>query len=81
MSDFGSSDNQKDSGKHTEFRKKLELLINSISVDNKVNTPDFILAEYLTECLQAYDKAVKSRDAWFNHDVGRAVIRFMPNDA
>ena len=46
------------------FRKELEYLINCHSKENESNTPDFILAEYLDDCLAAYDKAVNSRDEW-----------------
>lgn len=48
-----------------EFRKELESLINKHSKENGSNTPDFILAEYLCECLNAFDKAVTAKDEWF----------------
>jgi len=47
-----------------DFRKELEQLINRFSKENGSNTPDFILAEYLEDCLAAYDKAVTTRDEW-----------------
>jgi hypothetical protein len=47
-----------------DFRKELEYLINRFSKENESNTPDFILAEYLDDCLTAYDKAVAARDVW-----------------
>lgn len=47
------------------FRKELESLINRHSMENGSNTPDFILAEYLTSCLSAYDKAISWRDRWY----------------
>lgn len=46
------------------FRKELESLINRHSKENGSNTPDFILAEYLSSCLEAFDRAVKARQAW-----------------
>ena len=48
-----------------ELRKKIESAINCTSAENGSNTPDFILAEYLTDCLGAFDKAVDSRDNWY----------------
>jgi len=48
-----------------EFRGKLENLINSCSLENGSNTPDFILAEFLTDCLRAFDKASKRRTEWY----------------
>lgn len=37
-----------------EFKKELRPLINRHSLDNDCNTPDFVLADYLTDCLHAY---------------------------
>jgi len=48
------------------FRKELETLINKHSMENGSNTPDFILAEYLTDCLHAFDKATNQRHSTFN---------------
>ena len=46
------------------FRKELETLINKNSLENGSNTPDFILAEYLENCLKAFDYAVLQRTSW-----------------
>jgi len=53
------------SGDTTEFRKALEHTINCHSAENGSNTPDFVLAQYLTECLAAFDKATQHREAWY----------------
>ena len=37
------------------FRKELSELINRNSMENASNTPDFILAEYLVNCLMAFN--------------------------
>jgi hypothetical protein len=50
------------------FRKELKDLINYHSMENGSNTPDFILADYLVECLEAYNKAVKSRETWYGRE-------------
>jgi hypothetical protein len=39
------------------FLKELEQLLNRHSIDNDCNTPDFVLAEYLIDCLNAYRRA------------------------
>lgn len=44
------------------FLSELEILINRFSKENGSNTPDFLLAMYLNDCLKAYDRAVTSRD-------------------
>lgn len=52
------------------FRVGIEHLINHHSRENGSDTPDFILAEYLTDCLDAYDKALQRREAWYDRKVG-----------
>jgi len=47
------------------LRRKIESAINQMSAENGSNTPDFILAEYLTDCLAAFDKATMARDRWY----------------
>lgn len=49
----------------TEFRKELAAAINRCSRENGSNTPDFILAEYLSRCLDAYDIALVAREKWY----------------
>ena len=49
----------------TQLRKEIETAINRNSAENGSDTPDFILAEYLTDCLAAYDKAVATREDWY----------------
>lgn len=44
------------------FRKELKELINWHSIEKGSDTPNFVLAEYLTDCLEAFDKAVKKRN-------------------
>jgi hypothetical protein len=51
------------------FRKELEFLINCHSKENGCNTPDFILAEYLADCLEVFDKAVNRRESWYGREV------------
>ena len=38
-----------------EFEKELAALINKHSLEQRSNTPDFILASYLVESLNAFD--------------------------
>lgn len=51
--------------KQKEFRKEIEQTINKYSQENESDTPDFILAEYLTDCLKSFDKAVNRREEWY----------------
>ena len=53
-----------------EFQRELAALINRHSLENFSNTPDHVLAEYLTQCLVAYNISVSARD----HLAGRANV-------
>jgi hypothetical protein len=46
------------------FREELEALINQHCVENVSDTPDYILASFLTACLSAFDGATVERDRW-----------------
>lgn len=50
------------------FREDLEGLINQHSRENVSNTPDFVLAQYLNTCLDAFDRAVQQRETWYGRD-------------
>ena len=52
-------------GEMDAFRSELMKLINCHSLENGSDTPDFILAEYLTNCLEAFDKAMTRRANWY----------------
>lgn len=49
----------------TTFREELTAQLNRYSMENGSGTPDHILAEYLLNCLQAFDQAVVSREMWY----------------
>lgn len=53
----------------SEFEKNLEHLINKHSMENKSDTPDFILAEFLRKILDNYGDTVRARDKWFGVDM------------
>lgn len=55
--------------KSLEFKKELEQLINKYSVENGSDTPDFILANYLMNCLQSYEIAIDSREKWYGRSI------------
>ena len=49
----------------TSFLKELTHLLNRYSKENDSNTPDFILAEHLVDCLTALNRAIKKRSGWY----------------
>lgn len=58
--------NDNESRQRFRFRWELEGLINAHSQENGSDTPDFILAQYLIECLNAFDKATRRRTKWYS---------------
>ena len=56
------------------FEKELEQLINKYSKERVGgDTPDFILAKYLRECLVMFGNTVKCREEWWGR--GNAVLQ------
>lgn len=53
-----------------EFKEELEKLINRHSMENGSDTPDYILCEFLTASIRAFDTATKGRDWWYREDEG-----------
>jgi len=48
------------------FETGLKDLINTHSIENESDTPDFILARYMRACLDTFNVATKDRDSWLN---------------
>ncbi len=63
-----------------DFRTELERLINRHSLENGSNTPDFILAIYMAECLRAFDNATLRRDEWYGRETRLATTLPEAND-
>lgn len=49
----------------SNFQKELTALINKHCLENESDSPDFILAEYILDSLDAYNDAVKKRENWY----------------
>lgn len=45
--------------------------INRHSAENGSDTPDFILAEFLMRCLDAFDGALSERETWYGRPLRR----------
>lgn len=48
-----------------QFRNDLQGVLNRHCMENESNTPDYILADYLIECLRALDKTINQRESWY----------------
>jgi hypothetical protein len=44
------------------FQERLSNLLNEESMENGSDTPDFVLAQYLVSCLEAFNVAVRERE-------------------
>ena len=45
----------------TDFRFELRALLNRYSMEGPSDTPDYVLMQYLMDCLEAYEAAVQRR--------------------
>ncbi len=62
---FGVSDGEQAVCNRKKFGEDLETLVNRFSIENKSNTPDFILAEFMVHCLAAFEATSLRRESWF----------------
>lgn len=65
----------------SEFRRELSTAINRSSKENGSDTPDFILAEFLGDCLTAFDKAVLAREKWYGRETKFVPYYECPKDS
>jgi hypothetical protein len=56
------------------FKKELEHLINKYSQENGSNTPDFILAVYLNECLNLFNETIRTRNKWYGNKCAPGIL-------
>lgn len=50
------------------FEKELSALINKHSLENGSDTPDFLLAQFLIDCLKIWNKNIKARENWYGRE-------------
>lgn len=63
----------------TNFRKELETLINKHSLENGSDTPDFILADYVSKCLKTFDETIQAREQWYGRNLKRTEQEIIQN--
>lgn len=49
---------------------EIAVVLNKHSQKNKSKTPDFMLAEYLVQALELFEKMTIARDIWLTHEKG-----------
>ena len=52
-----------------DLQEQIRAAINKHSAENMSNTPDYILALYLINCLEAFNTAVQQREKWYGRDI------------
>ena len=57
----------------SDFIRDLSAVINKYGKENDSNSPDFILAEYIEECLNSYARAVRKREVWYGREFDRGL--------
>ena len=55
----------------TKLEKGLRELINSENREADSDTPDFILAEYMMGCLDAFELASNKRESFYGAELGK----------
>ena len=51
--------------KKTEEERLLAGLLNGVCRENESNTPDFLLAEFIMSCVEAFELASNKREVWY----------------
>lgn len=62
----------------TTLDQELTKLLNRYSRENASETPDYILADYMLGCLEAFERAVVERDRWHGGDAKVSGSRRQP---
>lgn len=53
----------------SDMEAEIRRVLNMHSAENASNTPDFILAQYLVACLDAFNAATTARQIWYYGEV------------
>jgi hypothetical protein len=67
--------------KNEALRESFRSALNSVSLENESNTPDFILVELLMDVLEAFTIAVNKRTKWYgDHSTIQGVLNVKHSD-
>lgn len=50
--------------KYDNFVRDIAAVCNRYSIENNSDTPDFMLAEFMTGCLNVYENTLRARTEW-----------------
>lgn len=55
----------------SQLAMELREVLNKHCAENGCNTPDYMLAGFLMDCLKAFDCTVNARERWYGREVRR----------
>lgn len=55
-----------EASKEKLFEAELASLVNKYNMESGSNTPDFVIASYLVECLKTFNQSVVWRERWYS---------------
>jgi hypothetical protein len=58
-----------------DLKRDLTALLHHYSLENGSHTPDFLLADYLLQCLAVFDVTIAHREAWYGRPIDGAPAR------
>ena len=61
-----------------DFHTELTNLINCYSLENESNTPDWLLATYILQCLETFNFVVNAREKWYGRGVVSSTTEIKP---
>lgn len=57
------------------FVEELSDLLNKYSKENDSDTPDYILANYISRCLDTFSKTVAEREQWYGRPLSKNQVQ------
>jgi hypothetical protein len=64
--------------KQLSLSQRLAGMINEYSLENSSDTPDFVLAEYMLNCLTAFNLATHRREQFYGRECGGSIKNSEP---
>ena len=52
--------------KYEALTREISSVLNKYIQENRSNTPDYMLAEFMLGCLNVYENTISKREVWFN---------------
>lgn len=63
--------------KRADVLADLTRLVNRHALENGSNTPDFVIASFLLEQLESFDRATSAREGWYGRELTPGIPVFI----